>query len=146
MVVEIINKYINTDGCVIPILQDIQKEFGYLSYDNMVMVANSLDIPLEELYSTASFYTQFKFNVRGKYVISLCLGTVCYVKGANDILEYIKNKLKITGSNCSDDGLFSIDTTRCLGCCGMAPVMKINDDIYGNLKLSDLDKILESYK
>lgn len=131
---------------LIGILQGIQKKYGYLSFDNLNYVSEKLGISLEEIYSVATFYNQFKFIPKGKYDISICLGTVCYVKGANDILDEVTNILGIKNGECTKDGKFSLDTTRCLGCCSMAPVLKVNEDIYGSVKKSEVKNILDKYK
>jgi NADP-reducing hydrogenase subunit HndA len=101
---------------------------------------------LEEIYSVVTFYNGFKLSARGKYEISVCLGTVCYVKGSNEILDEITNILGIKDKECTKDGKFSLDTTRCLGCCSMAPVLKINDDIYGFVKKNEIKDILKKYE
>lgn len=131
---------------LIGILQEIQKKHGYLSFDNLNYVSEKLGTSLEEIYSVSTFYNQFKFIPKGKYDISICLGTVCYVKGANDILDEVTNILGIKNGECTKDGKFSLDTTRCLGCCSMAPVLKVNEDIYGSVKKSEVKNILDKYK
>jgi NADP-reducing hydrogenase subunit HndA len=131
---------------LITILQEIQRIYGYLSFDHLNYISEELNMSLEEIYSVATFYNQFKFNPKGKYDISICLGTVCYVKGANEIEEEVTNILGIKNGECTKDGKFSLDTTRCLGCCSMAPVLKINDDIYGFVKKSEVKNILSKYK
>ncbi len=131
---------------LISILQGIQKEYGYLSFESLNYVSEKLDISLEEVYSIATFYNEFKLTPKGKYEINICLGTVCYVKGANEILEEVTKVLGIKDKECTKDGKFSLDTTRCLGCCSMAPVLKINDDIYGFVKKSEVKDIISKYK
>lgn len=141
---EILEKNKNLDGALMPILQQTQEVYGYLPYEIMCKIAAFLDKSVEEVYGVATFYTQFRLSPQGKYRISLCLGTVCYIKGAGDILNEIKNILGIDNGECTSDGKFSLDTTRCLGCCGLAPVMAINDKIYGNVQAKDIKKILDS--
>ena len=141
---EILEKNKNLDGALMPILQQTQEVYGYLPYEIMCKIAAFLDKSVEEVYGVATFYTQFRLSPQGKYRISLCLGTVCYIKGAGDILNEIKNILGIDNGECTSDGKFSLDTTRCLGCCGLAPVMAINDEIYGNVRAKDIKKILDS--
>jgi NADP-reducing hydrogenase subunit HndA len=134
-----VDKIINSNKeSLISILQNVQKENGYLSFDNLEYISEKLDMSLEEVYSVATFYNEFKLTRNGKYVISVCLGTVCYVKGADEILEEITRILGIKDKECTKDGKFSLDTTRCLGCCSMAPVLKINDDVYGSVKKSEV--------
>ena len=134
----------NVKGSLMPILQQTQEVYGYLPYEIMNKIAVFLEKPIEEVYGVATFYTQFRLSPQGKYRISLCLGTVCYIKGAGEILTEIKNLIGIENGECTPDGKFSLDTTRCLGCCGLAPVMAINDEIYGNVKVKDIKKILDS--
>lgn len=131
---------------LISILQGIQKSNGYLSFEALNYVAEKMNMSLEEVYSVATFYNQFKFTPKGKYEINVCLGTVCYVKGAEEISEEITKILGIKNGECTKDGKFSLDTTRCLGCCSMAPVLKINDDIYGFVKKSEIKNILNKYE
>ena len=144
--VKILEKYKDKDGNLMPILQAIQVEYGYLSYSNLLYVSESLDISLEKIYGVATFYSQFKFNPSAKHKISVCLGTACYVKGSNDILEEVKDILKIKVGETTSDGLFSIENTRCLGCCSLAPVMMIDDKVYSEVKKSEVKGILDSYR
>lgn len=142
---EILEKYKDVKTPLIPILEDVQDKYGYLSYDNLLYISEHLKMSLEEVYSVVTFYKHFKLNARGKYQISLCLGTVCYVKGSKDLLDELESILGIKTGECTKDFKFSIDTTRCLGCCGMAPVIMINDDVYGNVKRSEIKNILSKY-
>ncbi len=142
----IINRYQNMDKPLIMILHEIQDKYGYISYEMMDIIANKLNMSINEIYSVASFYEDFKMNPVGKYKISVCEGTVCYINGSNNILNEIENILGIKPGEVTKDFLFSLDTSRCLGCCSMAPVMMINDKIYGNLKINDIKKILKEYK
>lgn len=142
-----INKIISDNKeSLLSILQEMQKLYGYLSFEHLNYVSEKLDISLEEVYSVVTFYNGFKLTPKGKYEISICLGTVCYVKGSNDILEEITKILGIKNNECTKDGKFSLDTTRCLGCCSMAPVLKINDDIYGFVKKDEIKNIIAKYK
>ncbi len=145
-VIEILNKYKNEKEFLMPILQEIQEIYGYLPCDELKYISEKLEISLEEIYSVASFYNQFKFKQNAKYKISVCLGTVCYVKGSNEILEEIKRILKIDVGGITEDGLFSIENARCLGCCSLAPVMMINDKVYSQIKKEELKTILDSYR
>ena len=128
-----------------PVLQAAQEIFGYLPEEVQVIIAEGLDIPLSEVYGVASFYTQFTLNPKGKYQISLCLGTACYVKGAADVLAAVEQKLSIGPGGITKDGLFSLDACRCIGACGLAPVMMINDDVYGRLTAAQVGPILDEY-
>lgn len=133
-------------GATMPVLQAAQEIFGYLPEEVQIMVAEGLDIPLSEVYGVASFYAQFTLNPKGKYQISLCLGTACYVKGASDVLEAVQQRLGIKPGSITPDGKFSLDACRCIGACGLAPVITINDEVYGRLIVDDLDEILARYK
>jgi NADP-reducing hydrogenase subunit HndA len=128
------------------LLQDCQEKFGYLPKDEIVKISDDYSIPLEKLYGIATFYSQFSLNPKGKYRISVCLGTACYVKGSGDIYEELQTKLGIKGGECTSDGKFSLDACRCVGACGLAPVMLINDDVYGRLTKDQLDEILAKYE
>lgn len=110
------------------------------------MIAEGLDIPLSEVYGVVSFYTQFSLNPKGRYQISICLGTACYVKGSGDILTAVEQHLGIKSGGITPDGKFSLDACRCIGACGLAPVMMINDDVYGRLTTSQVAGILDNYK
>ncbi len=140
-----LDNIIKDNESLISILQEVQNEYGYLSFDNLNYIAETKDISLEEIYSVATFYNQFKLNLKAKYEINICLGTVCYVKGSNEILDEISKILGIENGEFTKDLKFSLDTTRCLGCCSMAPVIKINDDIYGYVKKNEIKDILSKY-
>lgn len=132
-------------GAAMPVLQAAQEIFGYLPEEVQIMVAEGLDIPLSEVYGVASFYAQFTLNPKGKYRISLCLGTACYVKGAADVLAAVEEKLGIKPGSITADGKFSLDACRCIGACGLAPVMMINDDVYGRLTPDKVGPIMDRY-
>ena len=133
-------------GATMPVLQAAQDIFGYLPEEVQIMIAEGLDIPLSEVYGVVSFYAQFSVNPKGTYRISVCLGTACYVKGAGDILQAVQQKLGITSGGITPDGKFSLDACRCIGACGLAPVMMINDDVYGRLTPDQVAGILDSYQ
>jgi len=143
---KVIEKYKGMEGALMPVLHEAQEIYGYLPIEVQKMISEGLDIPLAEIYGVVSFYTQFSINPKGKYKIGVCLGTACYVKGAAEILDKFKEKLGIEVGECTPDGKFSIDATRCLGACGLAPVVTINDDVYGKLNAEDVEGILEKYK
>ena len=132
-------------GAAMPALQKAQEIYGYLPIEVQRIVAEELDMPLEEIYGVSTFYAQFSLNPKGQYKISVCLGTACYVKGSGKIYEKLQEKLGITGGECTPDGKFSLDACRCVGACGLAPVMTINDDVYGRLTGDELDEILAKY-
>ncbi|AUS97827.1 NADH-quinone oxidoreductase subunit E [Clostridium thermosuccinogenes] len=143
---EIIDKYKNTKGALIPVLHEAQEVYGYLPLSVQKKISEGLDIPLSEVYGVITFYTQFSLNPKGKYKIQLCMGTACYVKGSNLILEKLKEMLGIDVGECTEDGKFSLEACRCIGACGLAPVMMINDDVYGKLVPDDIKGIIEKYK
>ncbi|EEA80935.1 Respiratory-chain NADH dehydrogenase 24 Kd subunit [[Clostridium] nexile DSM 1787] len=132
-------------GALMPILQKAQEIYGYLPIEVQTMISNETKIPLEKIYGVATFYSQFTLNPKGRYRISVCLGTACYVKGSGDIYNYLMEKLGIVGGECTPDGKFSLDACRCVGACGLAPVMMVNDDVYGRLTVDDIDDILAKY-
>ena len=142
---EVINRYKGTDGALIPVLHEAQDIYGYLPIEVQAIISKHLDITMAEIYGVVTFYTQFTTQPKGKYKIGICLGTACYVKGSGDILNKIKEKLGIQEGECSPDGKYSIDATRCIGACGLAPVMTVNDDVYGKPTVDDLDDIFAKY-
>ena len=142
---EIIANYAETEGALIPVLHEVQEVIGYLPMEVQKYLSEKMNIPLAEIYGVITFYTQFSLNPKGEYKIGVCLGTACYVKGSGDILEKIKDIIKVEVGECSDDGKFSLEATRCIGACGLAPVMTINDEVYGRLVVDDIPGILEKY-
>lgn len=133
------------DGPLMPIMQKAQELFGYLSLETMTIIADALDIPVSEVYGVATFYAQFSLQPKGEYIISVCTGTACYVKGAQAVLDEVIKILGVGPGETTADGKFTIQDTRCLGCCGLAPVMTINTDVYGRLVPEDVKGILEKY-
>ena len=142
---KVIEEHKGQPGATMPVLQAAQEIFGYLPEEVQIMVAEGLDVPLSEVYGVASFYAQFALNPKGRYQISVCLGTACYVKGAADVLEAVQTKLGIGPGGITPDGRFSLDACRCIGACGLAPVMMINEDVYGRLTPGQVGPILEQY-
>lgn len=142
----VIAEHKGQEGAAIPVLHEAQNIYGYLPIEVQEMIAEGLDVPLAEIYGIVTFYTQFTVNPKGKYKIGICLGTACYVKGSGDILEKVKEVLGIDVGECTPDGLFSIDATRCIGACGLAPVMTVNDDVYGRLVVDDVEDIIKKYR
>lgn len=143
---KIIEKYKNTRGALIPVLHEAQEVYGYLPMSVQKKVAEGLNVSLADVYGVVTFYTQFSLNPKGKYKINVCLGTACYVKGSGQILDKIVETLKIKNGECTPDGLFSLDACRCVGACGLAPVIMINEDVYGRLVADDVPAILQKYK
>ena len=134
------------EGALMPALQKAQDIYGYLPLPVIETIAANLGKSLSEVYGVATFYTQFTLTPKGKYKISVCMGTACYVKGAGEIFDKFKDVLKIDSGECTPDGKFSLDATRCLGCCGLAPVLTVNEDVYAKVKTDEVKKIVESYK
>lgn len=142
---EVIAKHKNTPGCLMPVLQEAQGIYGYLPIEVQTMIADGLDISLSEVYGVATFYSQFSLTPKGEHQISVCLGTACYVKGADKVLEAIEKKLGIKSGECTPDGAFSLDSCRCVGACGLAPVMMVDDEVYGKMTVAQVDQIIDSY-
>ena len=132
-------------GALMPIMQKAQDIYGYLPIEVQTMIADGMGIPLEKVYGVSTFYSQFALNPKGKYQISVCLGTACYVKGSGDVYAKIEEILGIKGGECTPDGKFSLDACRCVGACGLAPVMMVNDEVFGRLKPDDVKGILEQF-
>ena len=143
---EFIDEHRDEPGALMPVLQEAQEIYGYLPIEVQSMIAEELDLPLSEVYGVATFYSQFSLNPKGEHRISVCMGTACYVKGADKLLEGLQERLGIGVGECTPDGLFSIDSTRCVGACGLAPVMMIDDDVYGKMTVKQLDGILDKYR
>lgn len=135
----------DVQGCLIPIMQKAQELFGYLSLETMQLISDRLDVPVSEIYGIATFYALFSLTPKGDNVISVCTGTACYVKGAAAVLDAVKKQLGIEAGETTPDGKFSIQDTRCLGCCGLAPVMTVDGDVYGRLTPTDVKDILAKY-
>lgn len=133
-------------GALMPILQKTQDIYGYLPKEALKIVSDKTGIAMEKIYGVATFYSQFSLYPKGRYRISVCLGTACYVKGSGDIYNALMEKLGIVGGECTPDGKFSLDACRCVGACGLAPVMMINDEVYGRLTVDDIDDILAKYE
>ena len=132
-------------GALMPILQKAQDIYGYLPIEVQTIISNEMNIPLEKIYGVVTFYSHFSLNPKGKYQISVCLGTACYVKGSGDIYNKLQEKLGIEGGGCTPDGKFSLEACRCIGACGLAPVITVNDEVYGRLTVDDVDDILKKY-
>lgn len=142
---QVINDKRNEPGALMPILQKAQEIYGYLPIEVQTMIAQEMDIPLEKVYGVTTFYSQFSLNPKGRHQISVCLGTACYVKGSGIILEELQKILGIENGECTPDGKFSLDACRCVGACGLAPVMLVDDDVYGRMNPNEVEKILAKY-
>lgn len=135
-----------TKGALIEILHKAQGLFGYLPRDVQLFVARKLGIPGAEVFGVVSFYSYFTTKPRGKHTISVCMGTACFVRGADKIIEGIKEKLQIESNEITEDGQFTLIDVRCIGACGLAPIVKVDDKVYGRVKEEELDEILNTYK
>ncbi len=127
------------------VMQEAQEIYGYLPMEVQEMIADGMNVPLEKVYGVATFYAQFALSPKGAYNISVCLGTACYVKGSGDIFNRLSEKLGIGADECTEDGRFSLTACRCIGACGLAPVLTVNEDVYGRLTVDDVDGILAKY-
>lgn len=127
------------------VLQQAQEIYGYLPIEVQTIIAVGLDLPLEEVYGVVTFYSQFSLYPKGKYKVSVCLGTACYVKGAGDVFDKIARELNIKSGECTADGKFSLDACRCIGACGLAPVLTVNEEVYGKVTVDDVSTILAKY-
>ena len=131
---------------VMPVLQKTEEIFGYIPGICIKHISKALGLPESKIYGIVTFYSQFSLTPRAKYNINVCLGTACFVLGAQTVLDKILDKLKVKPGQMTEDGKWIVTTCRCLGCCGLAPVITINGEVYGNVKISDIDRILDSYK
>lgn len=133
------------EGATMPVLQQAQDIYGYLPEEVLLIIAENLGMSMSELYGVVSFYTQFTVNPKGETQVSVCLGTACYVKGAADVLDQVEQKLGCKAGKITPDGKFSVDATRCIGACGLAPVMTVGEEVYGRLKPDEVPAILDKY-
>lgn len=148
---ELIYKIINEkkqemESPLMAILSEIQATFGYIDLEVQEIIANELNISKSDVYGVVSFYSYFSMKPKGKYVIGVCFGTACYVKGTQAIIDEFSSKLGIKPGETSEDGLFSIDILRCIGACGLAPVISINGKVYPHVEIKDVSKIIKEYK
>ena len=143
---EAIAAHRNVPGALMPVLQKAQEIYGYLPVEVQIMVAEGLGLSLEEVYAVVTFYAQFSLNPTGKHRVAVCLGTACYVKGAQAILDELEKQLGIKAGGTTPDGQVTLEATRCLGCCWLAPVMTVGDEVYGRLTPADIRGILDKYR
>ena len=141
----VIEKNKDDKSMLMHVMQEAQGIYGYLPYEVQVMIAEGMDVPLEKVYGVSTFYAQFSLSPKGQYNISVCLGTACYVKGAQDLIDKITEQLGIGPDECTEDGKFSLEACRCIGACGLAPVLTVNDEVYGKLVGDDVPGILAKY-
>jgi len=138
--------FLPTSASVIPLLQHIQEKYGYLSESNLKRISEYTHVPLSSIYGVATFYSQFRLTHPGKHLVRVCQGTACHVLGAVEIMEHFKEQLGIDEDGTTPDGLFTLESVRCLGCCSLAPAMVIDDKTYGRLTRDKVDKILALYR
>lgn len=143
---KIIEKYENDSSQLISILHDTQAEYNYLPKDALESISEKLKIPLSDIYQVATFYKAFSLKPRGKYHIRVCLGTACHVRGGQRILETVERLLGLKKDETSDDGLYSLESVNCLGCCALGPVMVVNEEYHGNINPAKVEKILKKYR
>lgn len=127
------------------VMQEAQAIYGYLPFEVQEKIADGMNVPLEKVYGVATFYAQFALSPKGKYDISVCLGTACYVKGAQELLNELSAQLGIGAEECTPDGKYSLTACRCIGACGLAPVLTVNEDVYGKITAADIKGILAKY-
>jgi NADH:ubiquinone oxidoreductase 24 kD subunit len=133
------------EGCLINVLHEAQDIFGYLPEEVQLFVSRKLDLTAAKVFGVTTFYSFFSMEPHGKHIISVCMGTACFVKGAEKILNEFKTRLNIKEGNTSEDGLFTIDTLRCVGACGLAPVVTVDGKVYGRVKVEDVEGIIKEY-
>lgn len=133
-------------GALMPVMQKAQYIFGYLPFEVQEYIAAELDVPLPDVYGVATFYSQFSLEQKGKHTIAICQGTACYVKGAKKIQEEVENELGIKAGETTDDGNFTVLETRCVGACGLAPVIMVGEEAHGRLVPEEIKKIIEKYE
>jgi len=141
---EILEKYEKDKSNLIKILNDIQEKAGYIPQKAQKEISEYLEIPMAEIYGVITFYSRFTLKPKGKYHIAVCLGTACYVKGSQKILDRLKERLQIEEGQTTKDGMFSIEATRCVGACGLAPVFTVNNEVHGKATVKMLDEILDN--
>lgn len=142
----LLKEFVGKKEALITVLHKAQLIFGYMPQDVQVYVADALNVPISEVFGVVSFYSLFSMVPTGKFIISICMGTACYVKGANDVMEAFKEELKIDVGETTKDGLFTLRSARCLGACGLAPVLTINNDVHGKLTADDVPVLIEQYR
>lgn len=143
---EIVEKHKDVRGVLISVMHEVQRLYGYLPEEALQVVCAGLKIPMAEIYGVATFYSEFTLEPKGEYTIKVCMGTACYVKGAQGIIDKLSSIIDIEVGKTTKDGKFTLEAARCLGSCGLAPVMTIGDKVYGGVHPNDVIKILEEYK
>lgn len=145
-ITDIIERYQNEETPLMLILSDIQKEYGYIPLEVQELVSEKTGIPVAEIYGVVSFYSYFSLTPKGKYVIGVCLGTACYVKGSQAVIDKFSELLNIKPGETTEDGLFTLDALRCIGACGIAPAVSINGKVYSKVSVNQVQGIIDSYR
>ena len=144
---EYIDSLNGAQGVTMSVLQEAQRIFGYLPLEVQKFISDEINVPIAEIYGVSTFYSQFNLTPKGKHKIGICLGTACYVKGAQAVIDEVAKQLDSAVGDTTPDGIFTLEATRCLGCCGLAPVMMIDDDVYAKLDdVSGIPEILNKYR
>lgn len=143
---EILSKYKNSKNNLIQVLNEVQEYYGYIPQTAQLEISKQMNIPMAEIYGVITFYSRFTLKPKGKYNIAVCLGTACFVKGSERVLDRLKEKLGIDVGETTQDGMFSIEATRCVGACGLAPVFTVNEEVYGKATPDMIDEVIEKYK
>ncbi len=144
-IIAICKKYENSPGSLITVLNDVQEYFGYLPIQVQEVIARETGVPLSEIYGVATFYSRFSLVPTGNHKVSVCMGTACYVKGAQALVDGFERELGVKVGETTEDNEFTLEATRCIGACGLAPVVTVNEDVYGSLKSDDIPEILKKY-
>ena len=141
-----IEEWKSKPGNLIMVLHQVQQQYGYIPRNIAIEISERLSVPLAKIYGVVTFYNFFKLEKAGKYKIQVCLGTACYIRGGDDLLKALEKELGIGLNSTTPDGLFSIEAVRCLGCCGLAPVIVVNGNVHGRLTAKDVPAIIEQYR
>jgi len=143
---EVIDKYVDMKGALMPVLQGVQDVYGYIPEPTVHLIAERLNVYPSQIYGVLTFYAQFHLEPRGKYIIRVCMGTACHVKGAGRIADTLGDRLKIGHAETTEDLKFTAEFVACIGACGMAPVIMVNDDTYGSMTVQKMDEVINKYK
>ena len=143
---DFIEHYGRSRSALMPILHDVQEHYGYIPRCVQERISEELRIPIADVYGVITFYARFSLVLQGKNKVSICMGTACYVRGAEDVLNKVKQSLRIETGETTEDGIFSIEETRCIGACGLAPVLTVNRDVYGKISPEQIDEVLSKYR
>ncbi|SHH97695.1 NADH-quinone oxidoreductase subunit NuoE [Clostridium grantii] len=141
-----VQSFKDVKGPLIPVMHEVQKMYGYLEEEALEVISEELKVPMAEIYGVATFYSQFSLEPKGDHTIKVCLGTACYVKGSQNILDKFSDLLNVEVGKTTEDGKFTLEAARCLGSCGLAPIIMVDDKVYGGLHPNDVIRILEEYK